>query len=199
MSSSSNKSEIAYQRENELLIKFKTVAQSEDLSKEEYRTAIDELLKSYTTLLSDTKLLTSVGDRLQRKLKGANMLLQQQSEEIQRINDNLQLTNVELKNTIDELTKARASRKAQTFILIFVVVLMVATEVMEEFFIEKFVDTYFVDWDKIFQFMIGLIPKALIVMLLKPIEGYTERYFIRQAQRDDARQKSDMQEKFAAS
>jgi hypothetical protein len=199
MSSSSNKSEIAYQRENELLSKFKTVAQSEDLSKEEYRTAIDELLKSYTTLLSDTKLLTSVGDRLQRKLKGANMLLQQQSEEIQRINDNLQLTNVELKNTIDELTKARASRKAQTFILIFVVVLMVATEVMEEFFIEKFVDTYFVDWDKIFQFMIGLIPKALIVMLLKPIEGYTERYFIRQAQRDDARQKSDMQEKFAAS
>jgi hypothetical protein len=199
MSAPSNKSEIAYQRENELLSKFKTVAQSEDLSKEEYRAAIDELLKSYTTLLSDTKLLTSVGDRLQRKLKGANMLLQQQSEEIQRINDNLQQTNVELKNTIDELTKARASRKAQTFILIFVVVLMVATEVMEEFFIEKFVDTYFVDLDKIFQFMIGLIPKAVIVMLLKPIEGYTERYFIRQAQRDDARQKSDMQEKFAAS
>ncbi|MBX3101751.1 MAG: hypothetical protein KF690_04530 [Bacteroidetes bacterium] len=199
MAAPSNKSEIAYQRENELLVKFKGIVQSDDLSKEEYRAAIDELLKSYTTLLSDTKLLTSVGDRLQRKLKGANMLLQQQSEEIQRVNETLQLTNVELKNTIDELTKARASRKAQTFILIFVVVLMVATEVMEEFFIEKFVDTYFTDWEKIFQFMIGLIPKALIVMLLKPIEGYTERYFIRQAQRDEAKQKSEIQEKFAAS
>jgi hypothetical protein len=199
MAAPSNKSEIAYQRENELLVKFKGIADTDDLTRDDYRAAVGDLLKSYTTLLSDTKLLTSVGDRLQRKLKGANMLLQQQSEEIQRINDNLQQTNVELKNTIDELTKARASRKAQTFILIVVVFLMVATEVLEEFVIEAMVDSFFSHWPKVFQFMVGLLPKAVIVLLLKPIEGYTERYFIRQAQRDEARQKADMQEKFAGS
>lgn len=196
---SEKKSEVAYRRENELLAKYKAVAEDDSLSKDEYKEAVNTLVKSYQTLLSDTKLLTSVGDRLQRKLKGANMLLEQQAEEIRRVNDDLQLTNVALKSTIDELTKARASRKAQTFILVFAVILMLITEVVEEFAIEGFVASN--TDSRIIAFLITLIPKALIVVLLKPIESYTERYFVRLAMKSDAQQREqdEMQERFSAS
>lgn len=192
---SQKKSEVAYRRENELLEKYRAVADDDALTREEYKTAVDSLVKGYETLLGDTKLLTSVGDRLQRKLKSANMLLEQQAEEIQRINQDLQKTNVDLKNTIDELTRARASRRAQTFILVFAVVLMFLTEVLEEAVIE---DLTFFD-SGVANFMISLIPKALIVLLLKPIEGYTERYFVRISVRSDAQQRERMeiQEKFS--
>ena len=71
------------------------------------RKAYKELCENYEDLLDQTRLLTKVGDKLQNKLNNIN----------QAINDK----NIELQNTIDELTRAKVGRKAATLTLLFVI------------------------------------------------------------------------------
>lgn len=178
-------SEVAYSREEELVVKVRELAQKEGVTQKEIAETLDDFLKSYESLLSEIKLLTSVGDRLQRKLKQANALERAQREEIKRQAEELQDKNVALQTTLDELSKAKASRKAQAFILILAVVLFVGTEAMERLF-----DTI-VDVDTIEGFLISNGLKVLMVLGLKPLEGYLERYFVRQSMDKDKRELVD--------
>ena len=177
-------SDVAYARESELYRKFKELVDDDSLTEEERQKHFKKLVKQYGRLLDDVKLLTSVGDRLQRKLKSANMMLQEQSEEIRQMNDNLQQTNDELKLTIDELTRARAGRKAQTFIFIVVVVLFVISENIESFLDDLFGESLqgqIISWS----LKIGL------VLLLKPLETLIERYMIRSTMNQKRRRMLD--------
>jgi hypothetical protein len=175
MAKESSTAEVAYGREEELVVRFKALAIKEDISREEYTAAIDEFGKAYESLLADTKLLTSVGDRLQRKLKQANALERAQRDQIKLQAEDLQSKNVALQTTLDELSKAKASRKAQAFILILAITLFVGTEVLERVF------DSFVDVDTVKGFLVSNGLKVVLVIALKPLEGYLEAYFVRQA------------------
>lgn len=174
-------SETAYSRESETSARFKDLANRDDLSLEEAKEGLQEYSKEFDRLLADVKLLTSVGDRLQRKLKSANMMLRQQSDEIKQINDDLQEANTELKITIDELTRTRAGRKAQTFILSIAIGLFIVSEILEGIFDDALGDSFMgqvVSW--------GL--KIGLVLIIKPLEGYIEQRLVRSAMDDKKRQ-----------
>jgi hypothetical protein len=166
--------DVAYSRENDLIVRYREILSDEARSKEEYREAFEEMYKQYIKLLDDTKLLTSLGDRLQRKLRSTNLLLKQQSEEIREINEALNKTNVELKLTIDELTRARASRKARviTFLLLFA--LFAFSETLEDQF------DSFLDEDAAESFIYSFAFKTVLFALLTPLNSFIEKFFVRQ-------------------
>lgn len=173
----SEEKDMAYAREGEFITRYQELRSKDEVSGEQYKVFLDELFISYQRLLDDTKLLTSLGDRLQRKLRSTNMLLKTQAEEIRQMNDDLQKKNIELKLTIDELTRARSSRKAQTYILILTFILFVGSEYLEDLF-----DSFFPD-DIIYSFVF----KTALLFSLRPLEGYLEKVFIRQAMQKEKR------------
>jgi hypothetical protein len=170
--------ETAYSREHDVVSRFKEISKREDLTIEEYQEVFQEMFKHYENLLSDTKLLTSVGDRLQRKLKSANIMMAEQKEEIERINESLVSTNQQLQDTIDELTKAKASRKAQAYILLIALALFIASELVEDQFATISNN-----------FFLNMLLKVCFLFPVRYIEGYLEGYFIRKAIEEERKQK----------
>jgi len=177
MSQKAQEDVVAYSRENDLIVRYRDILSDDERSKEDYREAFEEMYKQYVKLLDDTKLLTSLGDRLQRKLRSTNMLLKQQSEEIKEINEALNQTNVELKTTIDELTRARASRKARTLVFFLFFILFLISETLEDVF-----DSFFPD-----EFIFSFAFKTILFLSLKPLESGLEKYFVRQSVSKDKR------------
>lgn len=168
--------DVAYSRENEVVSQFKDIIQNDGLAREDYLNALRNVFNHYQRLLDDTKLLTSMGDRLQRKLKSANLLLKQQSEEIQEINDDLQKKNVELKLAIDEITRAKVSRKARTYAIAMAFSLFLFSELLEQVF-DSFLDNFWISFSS----------KVLLFALLKPIESFFEDFFLKQSMDKDKR------------
>jgi hypothetical protein len=122
------------------------------------RKAYKELCENYEDLLDQTRLLTKVGDKLQNKLNNIN----------QAINDK----NIELQNTIDELTRAKVGRKAATLTLLFVIFLFVISEGVIDPIIDS--NTNGNTW-------LSMVYKAVIALLLKPLEGFLEKYLMKSA------------------
>jgi len=180
-------SEIAYKREAEYLKKIEEVIANDALTSEEVRSEMKDMYKSYKRMVQDMKLLTSVGDRLQKKLKSANILLQEQSEEIQRINKDVAAKNIELQLTIDELTKAKAGRRATTIILISAVALFAVSEVLENLFQSISSGSMYL----IYLFKISL------VLGFKPFESWLEDGIIKQElkrqREEEAKEKSELE------
>lgn len=147
----------------------KNVCSGEDtqFDKSEYR----QLTKHYEELLNQTKLVTSVSDRLQNKLNTANNKLTQQAEEIQKINKSLETRNIELQQTLDALTKARVGRKAATIVIIFAVILFLVSEGVIEPIVEKNTNNPY----------LGFVFKGLIALLIKPIESLVEKQLLKRA------------------
>lgn len=118
------------------------------------------------TAAADLDVVTSISDRLQKKLNQANETLQQQAEEIRQINQDLNLKNKELQETVDALTKARAGRRAATIVLFIAVGLFIVSEAIEwviESMTQNVLAVYWV-----------ILIKLLIALLLKPIESLLE-------------------------
>jgi len=188
---SKNSNDVAYTRENDVVDKYRSISEDTNLSSEEYRTALLDVFKQYERLLEDTKLLTTLGDRLQRKLRSTNILIKQQSEEIQDINAGLHQKNIELKLTIDELTRAKASRKAQTYLLIITFLIFMLSEYLENFFdnnINRIVEYVLSVELGTNTFWASLPFKIILLLLFKPLEGWLERFFLRQAMDKDKRE-----------
>lgn len=141
----------------------------EHLSSDEVKTQLKGFAKSYKRLLQEVQLLTSVGDRLQKKVKTANEILQEQAEEIRKINQALQDKNIELQFTIDELTKAKAGKRATTIILFFALVLFIITEILESTF-----ENFFTGANMLIIY--GF--KVTLALGFKPIEGFLEQAII---------------------
>lgn len=174
---------VPYGKEADVLKKLKETSVNESLSREEYQEALKDITIHFDRLLKDAKLLTSVGDRLQRKLKSTNALLKEQAEEIKRFNEELKTKNIELQLTIDELTRSRAGRKATTIIMLLAIGLFMLTEFME---------TTFEDW--VAQFgdikVWSIVFKVSLVVLLKPVESYLEHFLLKRAQKKEKKKLS---------
>ncbi len=167
-----------YLNEERNLEIFRQKLQEGTLQEEDIKAFADK----YEDVLTQLKLITSVGNRLQRKLNNANkklkafnITLRKQKAEIERINKELERTNRELRETIDELIRARAGRKATTFVLVFVIVLFIISESIE-IYIEQFSQNI-QKWGSIISWTL----KALLALLFKPIESFFENMFTKRA------------------
>jgi vacuolar-type H+-ATPase subunit I/STV1 len=117
----------------------------------------DVLLKSYSDLINEHKelidqaiLITKVSDRLQNKLD--------------KTNEKLSVTNQKLKKTIDLLDEAKIGRKASTIIFLAAIALFFISEIIIEPSIDFIANSFY----------IGLGLKALIAILIKPVEDLLE-------------------------
>ncbi|MCI0750300.1 MAG: hypothetical protein L0Y35_00525 [Flammeovirgaceae bacterium] len=118
------------------------------------RQSLTELTKHYKTLLEQTRFLTWISGRLERKL--------------QRLNRDLSDKNKSLEITIDELTKARAGKMAYAIIYFATIILFV----LEEFLVEPVINMY---GDGI---GFSILIKLVIVLFLKFAEGFVEQRII---------------------
>lgn len=118
---------------------------------EETREGLIDLTRKYKSLLEQTRFLTWISGRLERKLHRTNRELHKKNED--------------LRTTLDDLTKAQASRSAYAIIYSIAIALFV----LEEFFVEPVISMF---GDSI---SYSIIIKLFIVLLLKIAENIIER------------------------
>lgn len=143
-----------FRNENLILEKYRALVAREN-TPEETKAALAELTHKYKALLDQTRFLTWISGRLERKL--------------QRTNRELIDNNVKLKNTLRDLTKAEAGRSAYTIIYFIAIALFV----LEEFFVEPVINMF---GDSI---SFSILAKLSIVLMLKMSEGFIEKKVIR--------------------
>lgn len=129
----------------------------------------NKLSDAYGSLLDEARIITSVSDRLQNKLNRTYDKLQEQSEEINKINTELAYNNDQLQTTVDELTKVKVSRKAATIVITLAIILFLVSEGLIEPIIEKEIEGP----------VVGFLLKGIIALLIKPIEVVVEKYLMR--------------------
>lgn len=145
-----SREEKLFKNEISVLNHYKEMVTREN-SPEDTKQALENLTNKYKALLEQTRFLTWISGRLERKL--------------QRTNRELAGKNNMLVNTLKELTKAEAGRSAYAIIYFIAIMLFV----LEEFFVEPFIN------------MIGeglgfsILIKLVIVLLLKVSEGFIEK------------------------
>jgi hypothetical protein len=145
-----SREEKLFKNEINVLNHYKEMVTREN-SPEDTKQALENLTNKYKALLEQTRFLTWISGRLERKL--------------QRTNRELAGKNNMLVNTLKELTKAEAGRSAYAIIYFIAIMLFV----LEEFFVEPFIN------------MIGeglgfsILIKLVIVLLLKVSEGFIEK------------------------
>jgi hypothetical protein len=127
---------------------------------------------------SEFELVSSISDRLQKKLNQANETLKLQAEEIKAINGNLKNRNRELQESLDALTKAKASRQATTLVLIIALGLFVLSESIEYYIEQRTED--------VLSLPVLLIIKLIIALLLKPVESLLERFILKRSLKNQA-------------
>jgi hypothetical protein len=119
-------------------------------SPEDTKQALENLTNKYKSLLEQTRFLTWISGRLERKLH--------------RTNQQLIGKNVKLVDTLNELIKAQAGRRAYAIIYFIAIGLFV----LEEFFVEPVINMFGEG------LIIGILIKLVIVLLLKVWEGLFE-------------------------
>ncbi len=150
-----------FEKESEFVRELKEFCIQEEKSALHYKEKLEEATAHFEELINQAQLITKVSDRLQHKLNN--------------LNDKLNIKNVELQETIDELTKARASRKATTIVLIVAVVLFLVSEAVLEPYIESHTSNVY----------LGFGAKFALMLLLKPIDFFLEKWLL-----DDAIKKT---------
>ncbi len=156
----SSKKENLFKSETQILEKCESLLTKEGVTLEEYKDSFKELCFNYSELLDQSRLITRVSDKLQNKLNSAY--------------EAVEVKNIELRNTIDELTKARVGRKAQTIILFIGLSLFI----LEELVLEPIVDT--ATGNNVW-FSLGI--KLVIAFLLKPLESFVESWLLKAAKK----------------
>ena len=148
--SKSIREEKLFKNEIKVLNHYREVAAAEH-SPDDTREALRNLTHKYKALLEQTRFLTWISGRLEKKLHRTNRELFQK--------------NIYLENTLQELTKAEAGRSAYAIIYFIAIVLFV----LEEYFVEPLINVF---GDNVGY---GIIIKLMIVLLLKVSEGFIER------------------------
>lgn len=160
-----------FQTEIDFLNEVRALAEDENIPADKVKENYKLLCDKYDRLIGEAKLLTSVSDRLHAKLNEANEKLKKQSDEINKINDDLKVNNQLLQDTIDQLVKAKVGRKASSIVLLIAIVLFIISEGVLEPIVEE----------RVGNTSIGFIFKLGIAVLLKPIDVLVERYMMRKA------------------
>jgi len=145
-----------FKSETQILEQSENLLSKQDATFDEYKDFFKELCFNYSELLDQTRLITKVSDKLQNKLNSAY--------------EAVEVKNIELQNTIDELTKARVGRKAQTIILFLGLSLFVLEEIVLEPIVDKSTGN---------NIWIGLSIKLVIAFLLKPLESFVEEWLLK--------------------
>jgi chromosome segregation ATPase len=117
--------------------------------------ALENLTNKYKSLLEQTRFLTWISGRLERKL--------------QRTNRELSEKNFRLVTTLKELTKAEAGKNAYAIIYFIAIMLFV----LEEFFVEPVINMFGEGLG------FSILIKLMIVLLLKVSEGIIEKRVIK--------------------
>lgn len=119
-------------KEHELLHRVKAFGNGEAQNPESYQAAFSELILGYEELLQETKFLTKVSDRLEKKLSKANDQLEQHNKHIQAENTGLSRENKRVKekaNQIiqehDKLGKKLSKFQVAVMVIIFLVFMIV--------------------------------------------------------------------------
>ena len=148
-----SREEKLFRNENSILHHYKVIAE-ENNSHDQARDALKELTGKYENLLNQTRFLTWISGRLERKL--------------QRKNKELSDSNLNLNKTLTELTKAEAGKSAYAIIYFVAIILFV----LEEVVIEPFVAAVggHVGY--------GIAIKLFIVIMLKVSEASIEKKII---------------------
>jgi uncharacterized phage infection (PIP) family protein YhgE len=144
-----------FQLEKNILNNSATISGNEEMTVEEMKQEYEALRQHYSELIDQSKLITRVSDKLQKKLDKAN--------------SDLEARNAELQQTIDALTKAKASKKATTIVLILAVVLFL----ISEGFLDPIIDLYAGG------IAIALVVKGTLALLLKPVESFIENQILK--------------------
>ena len=139
-----------FRNENNVLQYYKEIVERNG-SAVDSKSALIKLTERYEALLNQTRFLTWISGRLERKL--------------QRKNQELQNNNVTLQRTLNDLTKAEAGRSTYAIIYFIAIILFV----LEELFIEPFVNLM---GNSIGY---GILIKLGIVLILKISEGIIEK------------------------
>ncbi|MEJ7644644.1 MAG: hypothetical protein WKF87_08610 [Chryseolinea sp.] len=148
-----SREEKLFRNENSILQHYKVLA-VEDKSHDQTREALRKLTGKYESLLNQTRFLTWISGRLERKL--------------QRKNKELSDSNLNLNKTLKELTKAEAGKSAYAIIYFIAIILFV----LEEVFIEPLVAAVGGNVGY------GILIKLMIVILLKVSESSIEKKII---------------------
>jgi hypothetical protein len=139
-----------FRNENNVLEHYQKIV-SREIPSPDQDMALRKLTHKYKNLLDQTRFLTWISGRLERKL--------------QRKNRELFENNKQLQQTLDELTKAEAERSATAIIYFIAIVLFV----LEEYFVEPFVNMVGGNVGY------GILIKLAIVLMLKLSEGFIEK------------------------
>ena len=111
-----------YTEEAEKLKNFKRFQNNKDNSIEKYKTEYSGLVAGFEELLNQTKVITKIGDRLQKRLNEKNE---------------------ELQSTIEELVRVKISRRATTIVFIIAIAIFFVVEVFIEPIIESHTEFYY--------------------------------------------------------
>jgi len=126
-----------------------------------YKDDLDEFGDQYEELVAQTKVITRVSDRLQKKLDSANLQIREQNEEIKD-------KNFELEGTVLLLAKAKVGRRASTIMMIIALVLFVLEQVLLEPYISRNISIPFA----------GLGILLILFFVVKGLESGLEKYFM---------------------
>ncbi len=179
---SDNGANKTFEKEEKFLEEFKERLASHEGCDPEIEALLQEACSKYENLLQETKLLTNISDKLEKKARAQRFKLQEQRERIRKFNRELRRKNKELEETIEALTKARAGRKAATYVLMLALILFVISEL-----IENKIDAMVAgsSWANFISWTL----KGFIAVLFKPIESLLEAYFIKKAMAEEQKKK----------
>ena len=119
------------------------------------------LTTHYADLLEQSKVITRISDRLQKKIDLANQKIQAQNKEIQQ-------KNTELESTIEKLIRMTVGRRAFRIMFMVAIVLFISEEYYLEPIIERHIEIPFLS--------LGI--KVLIAIFLRVFEGWLEKHFM---------------------
>jgi ElaB/YqjD/DUF883 family membrane-anchored ribosome-binding protein len=164
-----------FQHEISVLEHSRSIISDDTKSREEIIADYKNLCDHYEEMLDQSKLITKVSDKLQNKLNSANAALADK--------------NIELQETIDELTRARIGKKAATITFGLAVILFVVSEGILDPFIENTAKKVFIDHPNQKAFIeystiilwTSMFGKLIMALLLKPLETFIEDYLVKRA------------------
>lgn len=151
-----------YHEEQKILSDYVSKVKNKDLSMDD---AVG-IAVNYKDLLDQSKVITRISDRLQKKLDHANQKIKSQNREIQKKNSELEIT-------IEKLDKMTVGKRASRVMFIVAVVIFVCEEQFLAPIIDEAIGVQYVS--------LGVL--LGIAMLLKFFEGALERYFLKQTKK----------------
>lgn len=157
-----------FEAELQILRSSQSFLEQENLSLEDCKKQLALVNSNYEDLLDQSKLITKVSDRLQKK--------------ITRAHDALEEANIELQETLDALTKAKVGKKAASIVLVVFILIFILTEAFLEPLIDDYATSNFKGEWAIQGFELG--SKAAIALLFRPVEAIVEKVMMKQAERE---------------